>query len=689
MKDEARARLAHRRAEDPPPAPDPQVRPADSRCPRPSSEKRSLPPQCCGGGTADPDQDFSPEVVEAAIRDGRWLALELEVGTAEQAPDARGPEPSGKNSPSSGLDLEELKKVIDQSLALGVQRIQVKDRGRVQSDSRVMPLVRSLRERDLDVELFTDDLAISREAAQELFSLGVAVVLRGQDHGFDSWDYSAGRQSAPGTVPPGTANLLAAGYPGAGRRLGVETVALRSNVGRIPEMWRWARRRGIIPMVDRFPGNEGRDGDRDAALSIRELKDLFSELSAIDAEEFDIRWKPQPPQAGQGCRRLLYSLAVAADGDVRPCLGLEWPLGNVRRESLQAIVINAPLLRDLRAIRSRIQGYCRICRLSGGCYGCRATAFFVAGDPLASDPFCWQKRVPEDDAERIPSNENLPHKEAMSLIRGPADLDDNKILLSLSVPPDGIFMNPDEALAPLALVEMLAQLCAAQQAHERGPAFDGRVLGYLIGMDNVKFYRPVLSGDRLDLVVWNTVELNEIHRVQGEVFRGKALVAQAELTLFKANEWLNPHPPAGAPPERGTLTDADVARWSKGRDGVGRGLIRNFARLTIDPGQSVKAAICLPPDFVGFSGHFPGYPVLPGVAIVYAGLLLAEMCDEHRLDLAAVKRARFIKPIHPGSPVEVVLKRNENENEGLIWYSVKVLCHGEPAAKYEIGTKRI
>jgi radical SAM protein with 4Fe4S-binding SPASM domain len=688
MKNEAGARLEDRHAEDDSPVPDAEVRPADSRGPRPLLEKKGVPLKYCGGGSTDSGKDFSPEAVEAAIRDGRWLGLELEIGATDRTPAGHGPGPFLESHPGADLDLEELKKVVDQSLALEVGRVLLKNRGWVLWASELLPLIRHIRARGMEIELVTDMLSVSKEAAEELFALGVSVVVGWNSTGCEGWDFASGRQKAAQPVPEGLANLLAAGYPAQDRRLGIETVVLPQNIDQIHEMWRWARRRGIIPMVDRFLESEGQGGGRDGAVSIPQLKDLFLKLSAIDSEEFDIRWKPQPPQAGQGCRRLLSWLAVAANGDVRPCLGLEWPLGNVRRTSLRAIVSDSLILHDLRAIRSRIKGYCRSCELSGGCYGCRATAFIVTGDHLASDPYCWQKRVPEDDAERIPSNENLPHKEAMSLIRGPADLDDNKIILCLTLPPDGIFMTRGEGLAPLALVEMLAQLCAAQQAHERGPAFDGRVLGYLIGMDDVKFLKPVFAGDRLELVVWNTVELNEIHRVQGEVFHGNSLVAQAELTLFKANDWLNPLPPLKPPPEMDAHMVERVGRWSEGRDAVGQGLLRNITRLAITPGESVEATFCLPPDFVGFSGHFPEYPVLPGVAVVYSGLLLAEICDDHRLDLKVVKRARFIKSIHPWSPAEVVLRRIKNENEGLIWYSVKVTCQGEPAAKYEIGTKR-
>ncbi|MFF4470815.1 hypothetical protein ACFYZ3_14760 [Streptomyces sp. NPDC001599] len=63
------------------------------------------------------------------------------------------------------------------------------------------------------------------------------------------------------------------------------------------------------------------------------------------------------------------------------------------------------------------------------------------------------------------------------------------------------------------------------------------------------------------------------------------------------------------------------------------------ARATVDPGHEV------------FPGHYPGFPVLPGVCLIeYADRSI--LFDQRRLDrereLVAVDRCRFRAPVFPG-----------------------------------------
>ncbi|HEY3278491.1 MAG TPA: hypothetical protein VGJ94_17880 [Syntrophorhabdaceae bacterium] len=59
------------------------------------------------------------------------------------------------------------------------------------------------------------------------------------------------------------------------------------------------------------------------------------------------------------------------------------------------------------------------------------------------------------------------------------------------------------------------------------------------------------------------------------------------------------------------------------------------------------------PDFVGFSGHFPGYPVLPAFMQVLTVLTMAEEIQRRPLALISIIKAKFRMEIHPGSEVTV------------------------------------
>jgi 3-hydroxyacyl-[acyl-carrier-protein] dehydratase len=58
-------------------------------------------------------------------------------------------------------------------------------------------------------------------------------------------------------------------------------------------------------------------------------------------------------------------------------------------------------------------------------------------------------------------------------------------------------------------------------------------------------------------------------------------------------------------------------------------------------------------DFIGFSGHFPGYPILPAVVqLIIAQSLIEEQkgCEQ---EFDSVQNAKFLHEIKPGEELEI------------------------------------
>ncbi len=79
-----------------------------------------------------------------------------------------------------------------------------------------------------------------------------------------------------------------------------------------------------------------------------------------------------------------------------------------------------------------------------------------------------------------------------------------------------------------------------------------------------------------------------------------------------------------------------------------------------EPGKWAKAIKCVSQNEPHFTGHFPEQSIMPGVLIVEAlaqtgGIaLMTEESSKGKLAvLAAVKNARFIKPVTPGDVLEL------------------------------------
>ena len=63
-----------------------------------------------------------------------------------------------------------------------------------------------------------------------------------------------------------------------------------------------------------------------------------------------------------------------------------------------------------------------------------------------------------------------------------------------------------------------------------------------------------------------------------------------------------------------------------------------------------------------FSGHFPGEPILPGVALL--GMVfdaINQTCNKN-LIISGVKRVKFKQIIKPGDKIQIIAKKNDDNS---------------------------
>jgi 3-hydroxyacyl-[acyl-carrier-protein] dehydratase len=99
----------------------------------------------------------------------------------------------------------------------------------------------------------------------------------------------------------------------------------------------------------------------------------------------------------------------------------------------------------------------------------------------------------------------------------------------------------------------------------------------------------------------------------------------------------------------------------------------------VDP-DGITRTYLFDPEFIGFSGHFPGYPILPAFVQIVTAATLAEERIGVPVSLSSVKRAKFMQEIRPGR--EVVIECRERSNEGAIRFEASITLGDKVASKF-------
>ena len=104
--------------------------------------------------------------------------------------------------------------------------------------------------------------------------------------------------------------------------------------------------------------------------------------------------------------------------------------------------------------------------------------------------------------------------------------------------------------------------------------------------------------------------------------------------------------------------------------------------------SEIEAFAHVPPASPWFSGHFPGEPILPGIALIYMVEQAIIRHTERRgeqINLSALRRVRFTQPVKPGENLSLNISREELDKEILFSFKVankeNIVCSGSVIAE--------
>jgi len=273
---------------------------------------------------------------------------------------------------------------------MGAKVISVIGGGEPLAHKDISAIIKYIGTKPVKKNLFTNGTLITGETAALLKNSGFAVIVKCNSRTPHIQDHLAGLKGSFEKIQKGMRHLFNAGYPSAKLPLGIETIICRQNIKELPSLWQWARERRIMPYFETITFQGRARNHHDLNVSSKELRVLFKTLLEIDEKKYNFTWHPHPPIAGLSCNRHFYNLVVTSNGYVRPCVGVNISIGNVRHDALKDIVSASDVLKSLRHLKGKIKGACRKCSYRDECYGCRGLAYHICGDYLAADPICWR-----------------------------------------------------------------------------------------------------------------------------------------------------------------------------------------------------------------------------------------------------------------------------------------------------------
>ena len=160
-------------------------------------------------------------------------------------------------------------------------------------------------------------------------------------------------------------------------------------------LWMHAKGRGANNVDDLFVSSDS------IAKTMKKLKKSYKEQEIIldNVESLKVRVRTKRGRKNDLCNNCYEKICVNADGNVYPCASLNgdknFNAGNIRKKSLKDIWLNSKVMEKGRAISVQDKPECRECYLEYFCGGgCTSHSYYASevdtgkGSITALDPYC-------------------------------------------------------------------------------------------------------------------------------------------------------------------------------------------------------------------------------------------------------------------------------------------------------------
>ena len=113
-----------------------------------------------------------------------------------------------------------------------------------------------------------------------------------------------------------------------------------------------------------------------------------------------------------------------------------------------------------------------------------------------------------------------------------------------------------------------------------------------------------------------------------------------------------------------------------------------MSRFEADGQGNLSARFVFPGDFLGFQGHFPDNPVLPGVCMVQAVMVMACKWAGTPGELTSLVLAKWFVPTGPGAELDFLVRVSPN-GAGGAKLKAKITCGAGKVAELTLAVQGV
>lgn len=186
----------------------------------------------------------------------------------------------------------------------------------------------------------------------------------------------------------------------AGARVKIKSVITKGHVGEIEKLFSLCRSMNLTEDditfdATIFPQCDAGRLPLQCRMGDEELREFFYTLRAQHVPQFPFVGADEPlDDLSVSCHAGRTGVAIRPDGTVFPCLSLEFPLGNLRDQSLREILDGDANSRAIDRLRLSRNADCARCPSRMGCFRCPALSYLETGSTGRAAPEnCRQTRI--------------------------------------------------------------------------------------------------------------------------------------------------------------------------------------------------------------------------------------------------------------------------------------------------------